>query len=184
MEDQPPRIQAGPLLSDPSALTTAQLWREIAALKELFSAEIDSIKTSIKVAHDDMVRVPTEVQKQVGGLKELHEQRFRDEAALRDEKFASVQRQFEAVKEAGNKSESAFTKQVDQIEALIGSTSKSFESQLKTLEERVNRGEGRGEGHVAGRVTQQQMIMMIVSLIVSLIVIGSVVVGIAYAIRP
>jgi hypothetical protein len=169
-------------MPDPSSLTTQQLWREIAALKELFNVEIESIKTSIKVAHDDLVRVPTEVQKQVGSLKELLEQRFRDEAALRDEKFASVQKQFDsgktavdaalaAVKEAGNKSEAGFTKLIDQLTVLFQTGIKGIEGQIDDLKDRFNRGEGRGEGQVTGRVSQQQLITWVLGLIVAAIVI-------------
>jgi hypothetical protein len=57
--------------SDPSALTTQMIWREIAALKELLTSELDALKKGIDVAHEDLVRVPTDVQKQVGTTKEL-----------------------------------------------------------------------------------------------------------------
>lgn len=154
------------LLSDPSALTTQQLWREIQNLKELVEARIDSIEKSIQVAHDDLVRVPTDVQKQVGNLKELIDQRFMQEGALRDEKFASVQKQFDgnktavdaalaAVKEAGNKTESAFIKQIDQLVLLFNTSTKALEVQIDDLKGRLNRGEGRGEGNKEGKTTQQ-----------------------------
>jgi hypothetical protein len=47
------------------------LWRELSGLKELLMARIQSIEHAIKIAHDDLVRVPTETQKQVGALKEF-----------------------------------------------------------------------------------------------------------------
>jgi len=62
--------------SDPSALTTSQLWREIAALKELFETRLSAVERGIEVAHQDVVRVPTEVQKQVGALRDLIEVKF------------------------------------------------------------------------------------------------------------
>ena len=86
---------------DPSSLTTQMVLREIASLKELLQQDIEGIKKSIQVAHDDLVRVPTDVQKQVATLKDLHEEKFRcvDEkfisiATLRQEKFDHVQTQF------------------------------------------------------------------------------------------
>lgn len=86
---------------DPTYLTTQQLWREIAALKELVFTRLAAMDTAIVVAHDDLVRVPTDVQKQVGNLKDLHEEKFagvKAEFATRDalvnEKFASIQTQF------------------------------------------------------------------------------------------
>jgi tetrahydromethanopterin S-methyltransferase subunit G len=62
--------------ADPSALTTAQLWREIASLKELMQARLDATEKGISIAHEDLVRVPTDVQKQVGGLRDIHDQKF------------------------------------------------------------------------------------------------------------
>ncbi len=98
------QMYQGPIVTpvpDPTVLTTAALNKEINALKELTSTRLDNIEKSIQLSHDDLVRVPTDVQKQVGHLRELHEEKFegiqtqlknRDE--LRNEKFASVQKQF------------------------------------------------------------------------------------------
>lgn len=57
---------------DPSPLTTQALWREVGHLKALTIVRLDGIQRAIDVAHDDMVRFPTDVDKQVGRLKELH----------------------------------------------------------------------------------------------------------------
>lgn len=57
--------------TDPTELTTQVIWREISGLKELLTSELEALKKATEVAHDDLVRVPTDVQKQVGGLKEL-----------------------------------------------------------------------------------------------------------------
>jgi phage-related protein len=69
--------------ADPE-LTTPQLQREVASLKELLRQEIDAIKTSITVAHDDLVRVPTEIQKQIANLKELFDTKLMQISADRD----------------------------------------------------------------------------------------------------
>jgi len=143
--------------SDPTALTTAQVQREVASLKELLEARVEAVEKGIIIAHDDLVRVPTEVQKQVGNLRELHEQKFTEQAALRDEKFASVQKQFDgnktavdaalaAVKEAGNKTEAGFTKQIDQLTALFQTGIKAVQGQIDDIKINSSRGEGKGEG--------------------------------------
>ncbi len=72
-------------IPDPSILTTQQLWREIASLKELTFTRLDAIEMAVRIAHEDMVRVPTEVQKAISTLKELHE-----------EKLSSIQHLMEA----------------------------------------------------------------------------------------
>lgn len=79
---------------DPTALTTPQLWREIASLKELVFARLDSIEKGIDVAHDDLVRVPTEVQKQISGLKELMYHKIECADELNEEKFKTIEKQF------------------------------------------------------------------------------------------
>src|SRR5688500_7814819 len=71
---------------DPSALTTQMVLREGASLKELLTSELEGVKEGIRVAHDDFTRVPTEVQKQVGNLKELT-----------DLKVLNLERQFEII---------------------------------------------------------------------------------------
>jgi len=85
---------------DPSTLTTQMTWREIAALKELLSNELDSVKQGIVVAHEDLVRVPTEVQKQVGNLKELLENKIEALEKLDGEKFKAIVRSIEIVEQA------------------------------------------------------------------------------------
>lgn len=87
--------------SDPSELTTLALQREISSLKELLLSHVARIDKSIEVAHENLVRVPTDVQKAVGNLKELHEERFisvhdkfKEAGELRDEKFEGVEKQF------------------------------------------------------------------------------------------
>jgi len=75
--DDSVRIQgdAGSVI-DPSRLTTQMVWREVESLKELLITRLDAIEKATIVAHEDLVRVPTEVQKQVAGLRELHDEKF------------------------------------------------------------------------------------------------------------
>lgn len=69
---------------DPSVLTTQQLWREIASLKELVLSRIASIDKSIETAHENEVRRPTEIDRVLLEVK-----------TFQDEKFRSVFRQYE-----------------------------------------------------------------------------------------
>lgn len=89
----PNRSSAGPLSAgpDPSFRTVEHLTTAVTGLKELHETRLDAMDKAIVVAHDDLVRVPTDVQKAVGALKEVLQETFKIHA----EKFESVQRQFE-----------------------------------------------------------------------------------------
>lgn len=76
--------------TDPSALTTQALWREIAHLKELVITKIHAIEKGIEVAHDDLVRVPTEVEKGVSGARALYLEKFDAASRETNEKFNTV----------------------------------------------------------------------------------------------
>lgn len=86
--------------TDPTSLTTAQLLREIGSLKELVFTRLDAIEEGIKVAHQDLVRVPTEIQEQIGSLKELLETKIEKGAELKEEKFKNIDRQFQSIEQA------------------------------------------------------------------------------------
>jgi hypothetical protein len=86
---------------DPTLRTTEHLLREIAGLKELVFTRIDGMDKAIKLFNQNITRVPTDVDKQISHLKELHNDRFtsfnnalKDNMSLHDEKFRSIQVQF------------------------------------------------------------------------------------------
>ena len=127
--------------SDPSFLSTQHLWREIAALKELMFARLDAAQKAIDVAHDDLVRVPTDVQKQVGALKDLHSERFatieekivaihglfKERDTLRDEKFSAVEKTFAGLGKT--------------IEASAASSKTAVDAALQAAKEAVGKSE-------------------------------------------
>lgn len=88
------------VIIDPTTLNTAQLLREVGSLKELLEARIEAVEKGIHVAHDDYVRVPTEVQKQVAALKELLETKIESDKLLTDEKFNNIAKQLNLVEQA------------------------------------------------------------------------------------
>lgn len=88
------------LTVDRTPLTTTQLWREVAALKELAFTRIKSVEDAIAVAHQDLVRVPTEVQKAIGGLKELLETKICDVDKLNAEKFRNIDKRLDMNEDA------------------------------------------------------------------------------------
>jgi hypothetical protein len=82
---------------DPSPLTIQMIWREIAALKELLTSELDALNKAIDVSHEDLVRVPTDVQKQVGAVKELLLEKIESVAKTTAIDVANLEKQFETI---------------------------------------------------------------------------------------
>lgn len=124
-------------LADPTLLTTQQLLREINSLKELVMTRINSIDQAVVISHADLVRVPTEVQKAVGTLKDLHEERFHsvnnaaeDLTSLVNEKFSSVEKQFKErdirVEQTAKDTKVAVDAALQAAEKAVGKQNESF----------------------------------------------------------
>lgn len=170
-------------LPDPTERTSEQISSAIKSLKELLQQQnqalrqelytrIDAIDMATKLFNENLTRVPTEVVKQIGHLKELH-------GSLIEERFSGVQKQFDerdirakasedaakvavnaalqAQKEAAaaqndsnaaaiTKSESATTKQIDGILALLASNTKAIDEKITGINGRLDRGEGHSKG--------------------------------------
>ena len=104
-----PEIKPNP---DPSVMTTEQLDRAIQSLKNEFKIQFDGVETrfraideATRLVHDDLVRVPTDVQKVTGAIRELVEQEIktataqlltelREAVARTEERFIGVANQF------------------------------------------------------------------------------------------
>lgn len=159
---------------DTPSVTPQMVWLAVGALEKLFQNELERIDKSITLAHDDLVRVPTDVQKQVGNLKELHQEKFKsiqtqfDERDTRttQEKEAqtkAVDAAFQAQKEAAAKSEERFTKQIDQLEQLFRTEINGANTRMDELKDRFNRGEGRGEGVDKNRTDNRLFIGVLIA---------------------
>jgi DNA anti-recombination protein RmuC len=164
-----------PFPVDPSTLTTAQLLREVASLEKLVNQRMDAIEKAVTVAHENLVRVPTEVDKAIGHLREVMLEKF----ATMSERFTNIQTQFDerdvrveqtakdtktavdaalaaqeksAGKQADSfalsigKSETATTKQIDQLVQLIQQDRKATDDKVADIKDRLTRIEGTGQG--------------------------------------
>jgi hypothetical protein len=160
---------------DPTPLTTAQLQREVAALEKLFTQRMDAIEKAVNVAHENLVRVPTEVQKAVGHLEQLTQgkletvnERFNsvqrqllecDARAERDARDAkervdsalqaakeAVAKEQEASDKAIGKSEASFTKQIDRMEELIRMSRHASDERINGIKEQLSIITGTGGG--------------------------------------
>jgi hypothetical protein len=61
---------------DPTVLTTQQLQREVTMLRELIYVRLDAMDKAMVVFSENITRVPTDVDKQVGQLRALHDEKF------------------------------------------------------------------------------------------------------------
>jgi hypothetical protein len=254
---------------DPTSLTTDQMRREVAGLKELLTSQIDAIEAALSLRVNEVARYPQRVSDEVQHLRDLHDrdiqgvrQQFNErdtrtelaaehartaidaalaavkdtgesyqrqassmlETALRsvnelrlvhNEKFAGITRQFEerdvrttqassaaddalkaalqAAKElvgaqgeasaaAAVKSETSFTKQIDQIGTIIQTLEKALDARITELKERIDRGEGAGVGAGTQRVEARAVAQAAFAGIGVILVIITIVIAI-YAAR-
>jgi hypothetical protein len=75
---------------DPTVLTTAALTREIAALKELVVVRLDGMDKAQSLFEVNLTRVPTDTDKQIQHLKELHDSRFEQIAKQSETRFVQL----------------------------------------------------------------------------------------------
>jgi hypothetical protein len=149
-------------------LTTQQLIREMSNLKEVIFTRLDAMDRAMIVFTDQMTRVPSDVDKQVGQLKELHQEKFngvekqfmerdvrtrQDAQAGKDNIAAALQAAKEQVgmqnqnsERAIAKSEAATSKQLDQLSMQILSETRALDGKIGDLKERLTLIEGRGSG--------------------------------------
>lgn len=194
MPETSPDSRAERRQPDPSLLTTQQLTREIATLKELIFVRLDAMDKAMVLFHEDMTRVPTDTDKQIRHLHELMIETFDRHL----EKFASVQTQFierdtrteqtsrdskvavdaalQAAKEAVGeqnkssalaiaKSETSTTKQIDQIGALINTSTAGINQLISDIKDRLQRIESEDRGQKTAKTTQETSNSGLVSVI-------------------
>jgi hypothetical protein len=169
------RVSHGETKPDPSALTTQLTLREIASLEKIISTRLDAMDRAMIIFQESLTRVPTDTDKQVGGLKSLMAERFN----VIMERFASIETQFrersvqreqssreskeaitaafQAAKDsvsqqnasnalAISKSESAMVKQMDAFEVLLNTSISALDGKIADIKDRLTTIEGRTSG--------------------------------------
>lgn len=165
---------------DPTILTTQQLTREIAALKELVFTRLDGMDKALVVFTNTLNRVPSDVDRQVGALRELTSETFKVYGGMlaaidtrfheRDTRFAqaeqnskdavaaALQAQKESVAEQNRASETAIAKaematmkQIDQIHLLLQASTHSLDGKIADIKDRITSIESVRAGQVAQR---------------------------------
>jgi hypothetical protein len=122
-------------VQDPSALTTAQLLREITSLKDVLGVRLNGIEKANDVFAENINRFPTATEKAVTTLRELVDSRFsevyttiQDQGALINEKLEGIHAQFglrdKAVKETSDLNSTA-------LQAALAASEKSSNRQTE-----------------------------------------------------
>jgi hypothetical protein len=185
VEQPQPRIGGSVPQPDPTRLTTDQLRREIAALRELIEARINGRDEAVRLLQEATDKQPQRTREAVEQLK-----------AVLDEKFAGVETKFEGIatqfterdvrsendkattkvavdaalqaaekavgaalvnsSQVTNKSEENFTKQIDGIGTLIASQNKSTDDQFDDMKARLQAIESRNEGQTIQKADTSQ----------------------------
>jgi hypothetical protein len=147
----------------------------VSSLREVIDAELrtiatrlDGIEHATTIFNENLTRVPTDTDKQISHLRELH-----------SERFSSVGREFAAVKEATIEMRGAFTKQIDSISAMIGNQVQNADGKISDLKDRLTAIESRASGGHLVRTERRLDTGTIVSLIVAGIMAASLLLSVA-----
>jgi hypothetical protein len=79
---------------DPTTLTTAQLRREISALREVLQAQIDGMNRATELLSETVNRTPTVIQTEIAHVRELIQEKLGSLGGSAEEKFKSIELQF------------------------------------------------------------------------------------------
>jgi hypothetical protein len=80
---------------DPTTLTTEQLRRELSALREIITARLDGYDRATQLLSETVNRTPTIVQTEISHVRELMTEKLGSLGGQAEEKFASIEKQFE-----------------------------------------------------------------------------------------
>jgi hypothetical protein len=141
-------------IPDPSVLTTQNLDREIANLREYLLSQIVNLADDLErfaSGHDREHR--DVVERAVSHVRELNDERFKGIQLQFAERDVRAEQAFKASTEAINaamaaqekaiiKSEIATAKQIDAIAEVIESATKALQEQIRNVEKRQDRDEG------------------------------------------
>jgi hypothetical protein len=86
---------------DPTLLTTQQLLREMASLREIFETRLDGMDKAADVLSETVNRTPTAIQTAIANLQDVYDERFRsvqqqlvDRGQTVEQRFSSIAQQF------------------------------------------------------------------------------------------
>ena len=186
--DQPHR-------ADPTELTTRQLQRELANLREVLEAKMTKTDALIELLQAAHVSSPDAITKEIGHLQRLHDEKFlaiqtqfrerdtRTEQTAKDSKVAvdaALQAAKEAVGEQNKssalaiaKSETSTNKQLEQIGGTISAVTTSLNDKIDDVKGRLTTMDGIVKGGNAVKDDGRANVAIAVAAIAALLTVGS-----------
>jgi hypothetical protein len=171
---------------DPTQRTLETVHREIEGVWERFESRIRAVDAAAAARQAVLDRVPDDTERRIHHLRELQSERFDSiaqqfaERDVRTDQATSsgaqalaaalqaakelVGAQGEASAAAAVKSETSFTKQIDQIGTIIQTLEKALDARLTELKERIDRGEGNQDGARSGRGERRGDMSLVVTI--------------------
>jgi hypothetical protein len=172
-------------VTDPSILTTRQLLREISLLEDKINTRFSANEKNFEKLFNSFEKITDTIDRSIGHLNAVHSEKFnsiqtqfrerdtRAEQTSKDSKTAvdaALQAAKEAVSEqnksntlAVTKSETATTKQIDQIYTLINASNKATDEKINDIKGRLDQGLGVENGVKATKDDSKAWIAIAIS---------------------
>lgn len=196
---------------DPSLLTTQQQREGLDNLKEIIGTRLNAMDEATLLRLEMYGKLPAEIDAKIQHLNEVTIERFNLEGekfkgiaqqflerdvrttqasgAADDALKAALQAakelvgaQGEASAAAAVKSETSFTKQIDQIGTIIQTLEKALDARITELKERIDRGEGTVTGNKEVTQNRRSDSTFVVSIIAAMLLFISVSTGVILAV--
>jgi hypothetical protein len=186
-------------IPDPSRLTTEQLYREIAALRDVVETRLTAMDLAVTLAREDYNRQPTAIERAISHLRDQLGARLDGMDKIRDLRFAAVVDQFKerdhrveaalsGTQElaaqhnatsaiAITKSEGNTIKQLDQIMVQIATQDKAHAGLFADIKERLYRIEGKELGKTDTEKSHRDNTSLYIALAVAIVSFLSLAIG-------
>jgi hypothetical protein len=194
--DGAPRAGDWRPVPDPTILTTAQLLREQAALRELIETRLDGMDTATTLLSETVNRTPTIIQTEIAHVRELMAGELSRMTQISEERLKGIELQFterdvrteQAAKAGKDALDAALKSQKELVaqqneanRAEAAKTESNFAKLIEAqsartdeLKERIDRGEGSTAG-AAGTRTEQRLnlntVIAAVALLLSAVIV-------------
>lgn len=174
MEQHDPNPPSGNYPSEP---TTNLILREVNHIRELLEARIDAIEAATRVAHADLVRVPTDVDKQISNLRAQIEEKFQTISCRIDAGEKAASKQDDTFKLSIDKSETYITKQIDGLGDTLKTDVGGLRLQHDDVKQRLTKIEGMNLGSRETTGTTQRsnsFVVAVISVVISALALMAV----------